>query len=519
MKRWTVWLLGFVMAFAFVGLMVLQMIYAKTILETRNSNFRDAVERSLRQVSRNLELDETRAYLLKEVFSSSDNYFAWGSEQEQRINNQFFDRKNHPVLGGENDSLRLNGNSKLDVDFKSKMTSEKESSFFSRENSIEKTSRNLQEVFQQRFYYQKGLLDEVILDILYRSSLEPVNERANLKRVNEYIRSELANNGLVLPFHYRVIDRDGIEVYRSLGYKELPTKWTFAQPLFENDRSPRKAQLIVYFPIMRQFVFNSLSFLIPSMGFTVILLITFITTIYIISRQKRLSEMKSDFIGNMTHELKTPVSTISLAVQMLKDADVAKSPDLFKQISGVIYDETKRLSFLIEKVLQTSLFERQKVTFKLKEIDMNDLLVGVANTMQLKVEQVGGKLAVDLQALDSVVYLDEMHITNVVFNLIDNAIKYRRPEVPLLLILRSWNESGRLYISVEDNGLGIKKEYQKKIFDRFFRVPKGNRHDVKGFGLGLAYVKKILVDLSGNIKVESDVNVGTKFIIYLPVIK
>ena len=509
--------MAFVMVFAFVGLLTMQMMYAKVILETRNSNFRDAVERSLRQVSRSLELDETRAYLLKEVFRGSDNYFAWGSEQEQKINNQYFDRKNN--LGFGSDSLLLNNNSKIDVDFQSETTSDKDDSFFSRENSIEKTSRNLQELFQQRFYYQKGLLDEVILDILYRSSLEPISERVDLKKINEYVRSELANNGLLLPFHYRVLSRDGAEVYRSVGYKDALSKWTFMQPLFENDRSPRKAQLVVYFPVMRQFIFNSLSFLVPSMVFTIILLITFITTIYIISHQKRLSEMKNDFIGNMTHELKTPVSTISLAVQMLKDADVDKSPDLFKHISGVIYDETKRLGFLIEKVLQTSLFEKQKTTLKLKEIDMNDLLVGVANTMLLKVEQVGGKLDVDLKAPDSVVYIDEMHITNVIFNLIDNAVKYRRSDVPLSLVLRSWNDSGKLIILVEDNGIGIKKEYQKKIFDRFFRVPKGNRHDVKGFGLGLAYVKKILFDLGGSIKVESDLNVGTKFIIYLPLIK
>ena len=229
--------------------------------------------------------------------------------------------------------------------------------------------------------------------------------------------------------------------------------------------------------------------------------------------------MKSDFVSNMTHELKTPVSTISLAIQMLKDADITKSPDLFKHISGVVYDETKRLSFLIEKVLQTSLFDQQKATLKLKELDVNDLVASVANTMLLKVEQVGGILDIKLDAIDSTAYLNEIHITNVFFNLIDNAIKYRREDVPLKLLVHTWNDSNKLYIAVQDNGVGIKKEYQRKIFDRFFRVPKGNRHDTKGFGLGLAYVKKILTDFNGGIKVESDVNVGTKFIIYLPLMK
>ena len=243
-------------------------------------------------------------------------------------------------------------------------------------------------------------------------------------------------------------------------------------------------------------------------------------TIYIVFRQKRLSEMKNDFINNMTHELKTPVSTISLAAQMLKDSDITKSPDVFKHISGVINDETKRLGFLVEKVLQMSLFERQKATLKLKELDANDLVISVANTFALKVEKYGGTLDVDLEAIDSAIYVDEMHITNVLFNLLDNAVKYRRQDAPLSLMVRTKNENGKLLISVEDNGVGIKKEYLKKVFDRFFRVPTGNKHDVKGFGLGLAYVRKIIEDHKGSIRAEQNTNgIGTKFIITLPLIK
>lgn len=229
--------------------------------------------------------------------------------------------------------------------------------------------------------------------------------------------------------------------------------------------------------------------------------------------------MKNDFINNMTHELKTPVSTISLAAQMLKDTDITKSPEIFKHISGVIHDETKRLSFLVEKVLQMSLFERQKASLKLKEIDANDLLANIANTFVLKVEKYGGTLDIDLEADESTIYVDEMHFTNVLFNLMDNAVKYRKPEVPLKLMARTWNENGKLFISVEDNGIGIKKEYLKKVFDRFFRAPSGNVHDVKGFGLGLAYVRKIVEDHNGAIKAESELNMGTKFIISLPLIK
>ena len=221
----------------------------------------------------------------------------------------------------------------------------------------------------------------------------------------------------------------------------------------------------------------------------------------------------------MTHEFKTPISTISLAAQMLQDPTVGKSPQMFQHISSVINDETKRLRFQVEKVLQMSMFERQKVTMKMKDIDANELINGVINTFALKVEKHNGKIAASLEAEESMIFVDEMHFTNVIFNLMDNAVKYKRPDEDLLLNVRTWNEPGRLLISIQDNGIGIKKEDLKKIFDKFYRVHTGNLHDVKGFGLGLAYVKKIVQDLKGTIRAESEVGVGTKFIIALPLLK
>ena len=324
-----------------------------------------------------------------------------------------------------------------------------------------------------------------------------------------------------MPFVFSVINKDGNVVYQSGEFQKQPiASDVITQVLFPNDPPSKLNYLRVYFPTKGDYIKSSITFIVPSVIFSLILLITFVFTIYIVFRQKKLSEMKNDFINNMTHELKTPVSTISLAAQMLKDSDITKSPDVFKHISGVINDETKRLGFLVEKVLQMSLFERQKAALKLKEIDANDLVANVANTFVLKVEKYGGTMDIDLQATESDIYVDEMHITNVLFNLMDNAVKYRRPEVPLTLMARTWNENGKLLISVEDNGIGIKKEYLKKVFDRFFRVPTGNVHDVKGFGLGLAYVRKIIEDHKGTIRAEGGTgNIGTKFIITLPLIK
>ncbi len=183
---------------------------------------------------------------------------------------------------------------------------------------------------------------------------------------------------------------------------------------------------------------------------------------------------------------------------------------MFQHISGVINDETKRLRFQVEKVLQMSMFERQKATLKMKEIDANELIAGVVNTFALKVERYNGKITSNLEATDPVIFADEMHITNVIFNLMDNAVKYKKPEEDLELKVRTWNESGKLMISIQDNGIGIKKENLKKIFEKFYRVHTGNLHDVKGFGLGLAYVRKIILDHKGTIRAESDLNVAAE---------
>jgi two-component system, OmpR family, phosphate regulon sensor histidine kinase PhoR len=216
----------------------------------------------------------------------------------------------------------------------------------------------------------------------------------------------------------------------------------------------------------------------------------------------------------MTHEFKTPISTISLASQMLKDTSVAKTPSTLTHISGVIQDESKRLSFQVEKVLQMAIFDKGKASLKLKKLDINELVHGVVNTFRIKVESQNGTIVEKLEAKNPTANVDEVHFTNVIFNLLDNALKYKRG-TPIFHV-KTWNRPTGIVIQIQDNGLGISKENLKKIFEKFYRVPTGNIHNVKGFGLGLAYVKKIVDDHGAEIIVESELNVGTKFEIFLP---
>jgi signal transduction histidine kinase len=292
---------------------------------------------------------------------------------------------------------------------------------------------------------------------------------------------------------------------------------TYSQQLFHDDDEKKATFLTVAFLTKQNYIFKSLNLLLPSIGLSLFILCIFVFAITVIFKQKQLNKIKNDFVNNMTHELKTPISTISLASQMLQDPSVGKTPETLKHISNVIRDETKRLSFQVEKVLQMAIFEKDKSSLKPSEIHVNSLISDIIGNFSLKVVNKGGKVFSNLNAKNDLILVDEVHFTNVVFNLMDNALKYSNK--PLLLNIETRNEKDKLLISIEDNGIGIPKEDLKRIFEKFYRVSTGNLHNVKGFGLGLAYVKKIINDHKGTIDVESNLNIGTKFTITIPTIK
>jgi signal transduction histidine kinase len=231
-------------------------------------------------------------------------------------------------------------------------------------------------------------------------------------------------------------------------------------------------------------------------------------------KQKRLSRVKNDFVNNMTHELKTPISTISLATQMLKDNSIPESSKNIGSISKIIDDETTRLSLQVEKVLKTAVFNSGKIKVKPKELDFHEIVDNVVKSFNLQVENQNGKIEKDLNAEDSRVKVDEVHFTNVMYNLLDNAVKYSNGNPKIKVETRNIDHS--LLVAVEDNGMGVKKKDQKKIFDQFYRVPTGNLHDVKGFGLGLNYVKKMVEEHNGTIKLHSEYKKGSRFEIIIP---
>ena len=509
MKKQTIWILTILMVATFVGLLCIQILYMKNMVQMRYEQFTQGVRQSLLNVALRLEQDETRYFLDEDFYrlaatSVTTQRFSDGVSQDQGVKFSF------TTPSGLEGDLTIKGDAQ-------EITKIKDA-----EKAATQSYRRLQKAYRDQYLYQKGIIDDVILNIISRASERPIVERADSAIVKRYLTQELDTIGIRVPFEYAVVNYLGTVQYKSPGYKPaaVANDNLFVQTLFANDPGGKYNYLKVYFPTKKDYIFSSISFMVPSFAFTLILLIIFVFTIIVAFRQKKLTEMKNDFINNMTHEFKTPISSISLAAQMLNDPAVRKSPAMLQQISTVINDETKRLRFQVEKVLQMSMFERQKATLKIVDLDANLAIFNIVNTFKLKVEKYGGKITARLDAMDAIVNVDEMHFTNVIFNLLDNAVKYRREDVPLNLIVSSRDISDeRLEISIEDNGIGMRRDDLKKIFDKFYRVSTGNRHAVKGFGLGLAYVKNMISELGGEISVESELNVGTKFSMILPLTK
>ena len=506
--------MGVVMGLSFLSLLYLQVSYIEEMANMRLSQFEENVNRSLAQAVHNLELVETKKYLENDV--TAQERAALISQRfanKGKVDDNVVEHHRYTITGPDGSTF-----STFEVKTITNRPANVPKVVISNGKNIPQTSKALQEILKERYVYQRALLDEVIYNILYTASEKQLKDRINFKQLDHFLKAELMNNGITAPYHFSVTERNGRVVYRCSDYVYDNEK-IYSRLLFENDPPAKMGFVNVFFPTVESYIFSSVKFMIPSIIFTLVLLITFVFTIYIIFRQKKLTEIKNDFINNMTHEFKTPISTISLAAQMLGDPVVGKSPAMFKHISGVINDETKRLRFQVEKVLQMSMFERQSAALKKKRIDANALINGVINTFRLKVESCKGKLEAELNADNPDIFVDEMHFTNVIFNLLDNAVKYKKKDSSIELKIKTWNESNKFCLTIEDNGIGIKKENLKKVFDKFYRVHTGNLHDVKGFGLGLAYVKKIITDHKGTIRVESELNVGTKFIIVLPLFK
>lgn len=462
------------MMLSFIGLLGVQLQYSIELFHIRESDFDDAVQRSLYQVNKILEEEEMLFYINE----------AYGKENAETS----IDTDTFPLV------------------------------------SIESLSAKQQKAFKESMARRKLMFTELAMRWFNQAPKKTLRERIDVEHVEALLKKELYNNAIETPFNMFFIDFEGNVFSSDTTYLQSDSTWNtigcYSQMLFTSDYNPRVNFMRVWFPERSRYILKSIA---PINLFSVVSILmlfsVLVSAIVLMVRQRRLSESKTDFMHNLTHELKTPISSISLASQMLSDDSVAKSDNMRRHLTSVISDETKRLSFQVEKVLQISLLENESSIMNFKPIDINQMVTSVVENFEIKVMGSKGSIESLLEAQKCVAEVDELHFSNIIYNLLDNAVKYAKDGVPIMLKVRTWNKPERkntISLSIEDNGIGIPGDQISKIFEKFHRIPTGNIHKVRGFGLGLAYVKKMVDKHRGRITVESTPSVGTKFEITIP---
>lgn len=348
----------------------------------------------------------------------------------------------------------------------------------------------------------------------------PLKQRIPSKEfLDTLIKKELLNKDITLNYAYWITpvrDKKNI-IYQNVSYANVMplADNAYEHSLFSNDLIRDPGMLYISFPDRNSALLENLfATMASSAALLLVLIFIFTYTIYAIIKQKKLSEMKTDFINNMTHEFKTPVATIMIASEALKDPEVASDKSRIGRLAGIIYDENVRLGNHIERVLSVARLEKKELELDLNPVDLNDLISAVVDSMDLQLKKKEATVTLNLAAESAVIMGDELHLSNVIYNLIDNANKYST-NAPRISISTK-NTAKQLSIIITDEGIGMTREHTKRIFDQFYRVPTGNLHDVKGFGLGLNYVQDIVAKMGGNIKVTSERDKGTTFEITLP---
>jgi len=364
------------------------------------------------------------------------------------------------------------------------------------------------------------MLREVMKDLLYTK--RPIQERVNRFLLDTLLKKEFEENGITLPYEFAVQGQTANDfIFSTASLK--PAEWqgkSYKAALFPNETLQGQNSLFVFFPDQQKYIMNDMGVMFGGSGILIIVVMTcFYMAVSTIVHQKKLSDIKNDFINNMTHEFKTPISTIALAADMaqenvVKVEDEIISPRLTRYL-GIIREENKRLGTHVEKVLQMALLDKGQVKLKRTLVNINDLITNALNSQSVQIEHQNGEVDLEFEAENEVVSGDEVHLANIVNNLIDNSIKYSPNK--LHITIRTSNVNNGIELAISDLGIGMNREQLHRIFDTFYRVPTGNVHDVKGFGLGLSYVKKMVEAHDGTVKVESKPGEGSTFTVWLPI--
>ena len=506
------------MSISLIGIIFVQSFWIKTTLDNRERQFSLNVNQALKAVTESIKDREMRDYLA--VYQKLIDSI--GEPQESQLTSvfQYINRNqntnqtfvySHGILEEDyNITSSLLESQSSDTtnikDYKSLKTTTIIDDAFDREMQNMSSIERLQRV-EKMSLIDRAKYESVFSDL---AKLKPIHKRVNNVEIELLLQRELRERDLDLDYDYRVFDGELATKVGSDRYTNLEGIEKFSMPLFANNKGETNFSLVIGFPNRVSYLRSSISFLIIlSIVFTLVIIISFVSTILSSIRQKNISEMKTDFINNMTHEFKTPIATIDLALNAVKNEKVKKDNTLVDKYLSIIKEENKRMNLQVENVLKISQLENKNILLNKTKTNINDIILKSVASVKLLLDEKNG--SIDLKLSENIIEFefafDEM--INVFINILDNSIKYSKEEPKIHI--ESFMDLNLIKVKISDNGIGMSTKVKNKIFENFYRETKGNIHNVKGHGLGLSYVKKIVDLHGGTISVSSDLNKGTSF--------
>jgi len=519
-------LLIFLMTTSLVGLIFVQNFWIKKSIDDKEEQFSNVVAEALNRVTVKISERETKNYFDRYLHAKENG----GELKKSNFKNFFFvdrDLASNEILLHEHGVIEedysisssfFNNPSGADTTIFKNYTSKRTTSIFKENSDIDGKGYRLTPI--QRIEKIGGLskFDKVALEELFNSyaQKEPIQKRVSQQEIELSLQRELEDRGIDIRFEYGIYSNDKLTEVRSSKFENIE-ELVYKSHMFVDLEGGSSYDLLVSFPKKKKFLIESiLGLALLSLLFTFIILITYASAILQLIKQKQISEIKTDFINNMTHEFKTPIATINLAVEAIKNPKIIGDEEKVLRYLKMIREENKRMHAQVENVLRISKLEKNQLDIDKDRIDAHDIIADAITHVDLIAEDRGGYIRTSLKAENSEVLANDMHLTNVMVNILDNAIKYsiNAPKIAI----STENIKNFLLIRVKDHGAGMSKAVLKRIFEKFYREHTGDVHNVKGHGLGLAYVKKIIDDHQGAVHVASEKGSGTTFTVKLPLI-
>jgi two-component system phosphate regulon sensor histidine kinase PhoR len=522
------------MSVALTGLIAFQWYWIDTVITGNRDHFERDVMTALSNVTKKLEQQEALFYVNRKISNFSSQGQSRGFQPFQFQATPPLNQRQ--VLQGEkkirfDDSLSSTGSFNFSFEvvgaplrsnqmgkafFDVLKSNIKNIQFAYPKDALETETRNsnLKEILEKisnKSNMMMGLLEEMMLPKI------GLTNRFDPDQLDSLLHTELKKKSIDIPYDYAIINpRSGrlIEISKDYSNERL-LQSHFKTNLFPNDVTNEPNLLVIDFPSQEKYLMSKIWFPLSSSALLIlIILICFGYAVFTIVRQKKISVMKTDFMNNMTHEFKTPISTIGLAIEALLDPTIPQKPSMKMKYLGIIADENKRLESQVADVLQMAQLDKNELKLNLVTVDLHAIIQQAVDKISIQMERKLGHLKLALKASQFKLKGDEAYLLGVLLNLLDNALKYSK-DAPNIMI-RTQNIRGQLICSIKDHGMGMSKEAQRSIFQKFYRVASGNVHNIKGFGLGLAYVKEIIALHHGSIEVESELKKGTNFIVKFP---